>query len=131
VVLTLIMPAVIQYTSPAVARTINDTYQNLNGNFTSKIYSPVYNATFNSSSGVKASGSLQIFSGLAFMFGEMYQVTLASFQGLPMIATLLGSLVQYSPLPDVNVAALIGLFIGGAAFMFIWWVVASWTKVEA
>lgn len=125
------LPAAEYYTNPNIAATLNASYQNINGNFTSKIYSPTYNSIFVSSSGLKASGSLQQFTGLAFMFGEMFQVSSEAFQGIPMLSTMLSSLAQYSPLPDVSVAALLGLLFTGAAFLLGWFFIASWTKVEA
>jgi len=95
----LTIPAANYYASGDLARTLNSSYMNINSNFTSKIYSPTYSNVTNSSSGLKAAMNLQIFSGLAFMFGAMYQVTVAALQGIPMIGTVLGSVIQYAPLP--------------------------------
>ncbi|MEM4097881.1 MAG: hypothetical protein QXS81_04260 [Candidatus Micrarchaeaceae archaeon] len=130
-VFTLTMPAVRYYTNSTVARNLNDTYNNLNVSFTKNIYAPTYNASLNSSSGLKASNSLQIFTGLAFMFGAMFQVISAAINGIPMIETVFSSVAQYSPLPDVSIVGLFALLIGGAIFLLIWFAIASWTKVEA
>jgi len=132
-IFTLVFPAANYYASGDLARTINSSYTNLNSNFTSKIYSPTYANTINSSSGLQASENLQIFSGLAFMFGAMYQVAVAALQGVPMIGTVLGSVIQYAPLPSAEMTTLIGflgLLIAGATFLLIWFAIASWTKVE-
>ena len=132
-IFTLVFPAANYYASGDLARTINSSYTNLNSNFTSKIYSPTYANTINSSSGLQASENLQIFSGLAFMFGAMYQVAVAALQGVPMIGTVLGSVIQYAPLPSGEMTTLIGflgLLIAGATFLLIWFAIASWTKVE-
>jgi len=133
-IFTLTLPAANYYTNgTSLFRTLNDSYTNINSNFTSKVYSPTYSSTFNSSSGLKASMSLQLFSGLAFMFGAMYQVTVAAFQGIPMIGTVLGSVIQYAPLPGGEMTTLIGLaglLITGSAFLLLWFAIASWTKVE-
>jgi len=133
VIFMLTIPAANYYASGDLARTLNASYTNINTNFTSKIYSPTYANTINSSSGLKASLNLQIFSGLAFMFGAMYQVSVAALQGIPMIGTVLGSVIQYAPLPSGEMTTLIGflgLFIAGATFLLIWFAIASWTKVE-
>lgn len=130
-VLSLTIPTVSYYTNPQIATSLNGTYTALNLNFTNKIYAPTYSATFNSSGGLKASNFLQQFTGLAFMFGAMFQVSVASFQGIPMLSTLMGTMLQYSILPDVNIAALVGLFLAGAGFLLIYFFIASWTKVEA
>ncbi|MEM0148598.1 MAG: hypothetical protein QXN16_03890 [Candidatus Micrarchaeaceae archaeon] len=129
-VLALAMPAVVYYSSPSVAGTLNNAYKNLNVSFTRNIYSPTYNSSLNSSSGLKASNSLQQFTGLAFMFGEMFQVISASVSGIPILGTLLSTVAQYSPLPDVSLVGLFALFIAGAIFLLLWFAIASWTKVE-
>jgi len=130
----LTIPAANYYASGDLARTLNSSYMNINSNFTSKIYSPTYSNVTNSSSGLKAAMNLQIFSGLAFMFGAMYQVTVAALQGIPMIGTVLGSVIQYAPLPSGEMTTLVGfvgLLITGAIFLALWFAIASWTKVEA
>ncbi|MEM3245885.1 MAG: hypothetical protein QXS81_01345 [Candidatus Micrarchaeaceae archaeon] len=129
-VLTLVLPAAAYYTNPSVANTLNDTYKNLNISFTRNIYAPTYNASLNSSSGLRASNSLQIFTGLAFMFGAMFQVISAAINGIPMLGTVISSVAQYSPLPDVSLVGLFALLISGAIFLLIWFGIASWTKVE-
>ena len=133
--LMLTLPAVSYYasayTNQTLYQTLNGSYQALNKNFTSVIYAPSYNATYNSSAGLKASGSLQQFTGLAFMFGAMYQVGIAIEQGIPMINTILATVAQFSILPNVNIIALLGLFFVGASFLLIYYFIASWTKVEA
>jgi len=133
-IFTLTLPAANYYTNgTSLFRTLNDSYMNINSNFTSKVYSPTYANTINSSSGLQASMNLQIFSGLAFMFGAMYQVSVAALQGVPMIGTVLGSVIQYAPLPGGEMTTLIGLLgllITGATFLAIWFAIASWTKVE-
>jgi len=133
-IFSLVFPAANYYASGNLARTLNASYTNLNSNFTSKIYSPTYQYSLNSSSGLKASMNLQLFTGLAFMFGAMYQVSVAALQGVPMIGTVLGSVIQYAPLPSSEMTTLVGflgLFIAGATFLLIWFAIASWTKVEA
>lgn len=118
------------YTNQTLYQALNGTYQTLNKNFTSAVYAPSYSAVYNSSSGLKASGSLQQFTGLAFMFGAMYQVGIAIEQGVPMINTVLGVVAQFSILPDVNIFALLGLFFAGVGFLLLWFFITSWTKVE-
>lgn len=130
VIMALTLPTLKYYANP-VANTVNDSYSYANLNFTNDVYSQTYSATFNSTSGLKASGALQQFSGLAFMFGAMYQVSVASLGGIPLISTVLGSVAQYAPLPGVDVFALLGFLFVGATFLLIWFAVASWTKVEA
>ncbi len=130
-VLMLTMPAFRYYTNPTVAAAINDTYKNVSANFQYAVYSPSYAVTFNSSSGLKAAQSLNLISGLAFMFGGMYQAGVASLQAIPMINTVFGALIYYAPLPDIDIAALLGLLFSGVTFLFIWFLIASWTKVEA
>lgn len=130
VVISLSLPTVSYYANP-IAANINSTYSTINANFTRTVYSPTYNATYNSSSGLKASSALQQFTGLAFMFGAMYQVSAASLNGVPMINTILGSVALYAPLPGVDIMALLGMLIFGAIFLLTWFFIASWTKVEA
>lgn len=130
-VLSLTVSTTAYYTNATIAAQINASYQGLNANFTRVIYSPTYNATMNASSGLKASNNLQQFSGLAFMFGYLFQTATAVIQGLPMIQGILAITAQYSILPNVNVFALIGLFIAGATFLLLWWFASNWTKVEA
>src|SRR5271157_3066538 len=107
------LPAVGYYTNPTIANTLNGTFSSVSSSFQSTIYNPTYNATFNSSGGLKASENLQSFSGLAFMFGNLYYVASYAWQGLPMIQQLLGTTSQYSILPGVNIYGLIMLFIMG------------------
>lgn len=128
--MALLLPILTYYANP-VGRNVNATYAATNNNFTHLIYAPTYNSTFNSTSGLKASASLQVFSGLAFMFGAMYQVAVAAMNGMPLIQTILGSVAYYSPLPGVDIFALIGLLVSGASFLLIYFYIASWTKVEA
>lgn len=134
-VLMLTLPTINYYasatTNATLYQTLNNSYTALNKNFTANIYGPVYSATYNSSSGLKASGSLQQFTGLAFMFGSMYQVAVAVGQGIPIINTVLATVAQFSILPDVNVFALLGLFLAGAVSLLIWFWISNWTKVES
>jgi len=132
-IFTLTLPAANYYASGDLASTLNSSYTNINTNFTSKIYTPTYANAIESSSGLQAAQNLQIFSGLAFMFGAMYQVSVAALQGIPMIGTVLGSVIQYAPLPSGEMTTLIGflgLLVSGAIFLLIWFAIASWTKVE-
>ena len=129
VIMALTLPTLKYYANP-VANTVNSSYSYVNLNFTKDVYSQTYSATFNSTSGLKASGTLQQFSGLAFMFGAMYQVSVASLGGIPLISIVLGSVAQYAPLPGVDIFALLGFLFVGATFLLIWFAVASWTKVE-
>ena len=134
VIFMLTIPAANYYASGDLARTLNSSYTNINTNFTSKIYTPTYANAIESSSGLQAAQNLQIFSGLAFMFAAMYQVSVAALQGIPMIATVLGSVIQYAPLPSGEMTTLVGflgLFVAGSIFLLIWFAIASWTKVEA
>lgn len=129
-VIMLTLPAINYYANPLGA-SLNSTYTTLNMNFTRTIYAPTDYYTYNSSSGLKASGSLQTFTGLAFMFGAMYQVATAASNGVPMIQVMLGAVAQYAPLPGVEIFALLGLLVMGAEFLLIYFYIASWTKVEA
>jgi hypothetical protein len=129
-VFSLTLPTFKYYTNPQTYITLNDTYKNLNLNYTQSIYGQTNNAIFSSSSGLKASNGLQIFSGLAFMFGAMYQVVSDTVVGLPMIGTVLTTMAQYSPLPNVDIVGLISLMITASVLLLGWWAVASWTKVE-
>jgi hypothetical protein len=129
--LSLTANTTLYYTNATVQNQLNITYKNLNLNFTNLIYGRTYNATVNSSSGLKASNFLNQFTGLAFMFGAMFQVATDVLTGLPMIQTVLSGLAQYSILPGVNLFALLGLFISGCTFLLLYWFISSWTKVEA
>lgn len=125
------IPTVGYYTNPQIANSLNATFQSVSAGFLNLIYNPTYNSTFVNPGGLKASNNLQQFNGLAFMFGQMFQVASYAFQGLPMINTILAGLVQYSILPGVNIFALITLFLAGAGFLLIYFFITSWTKVEA
>lgn len=118
------------YTSPQTANTLNETQANISSAFYSSVYNPTYKAAFNDSGGFKASTVLQSFTGLAFMFGDFFQVMSATIQAPNMLMSSFSWLVYYSPLPAVDIGALLALFIGGIVFAVIWFGITSWTKVE-
>lgn len=118
------------YTNSLVANSFNDTTNTVRTAFYNNIYTPEKQATFNATSGLKASSVLQQFTGLAFMFGSMYQEGTSIFTGTGVINTVISFFMQYALLPPVDMVALIGLLVSGVGFSLMWWLITNWTKVE-
>jgi len=116
------------FTNPQISNTINSTQRNETNSYYSLIYTPEYNASFNNSGGFVAAAHLQQFTGLAFMFGAFYQMATSIIQGPAIIYGVLTSLVQYIPLPAVDILGLLGLFFGGISALLLWHLISNWTK---